>query len=32
MDLPTKPMRDEIAAARKYKHPLLNRRMTGCKS
>ena len=25
MDLPTKPMRDEIAAAGKYKHPLLNR-------
>lgn len=25
MDLPTKAMRDEIAAAGKYKHPLLNR-------
>ena len=25
MDLPTKPMRDEIAAAGKYRHPLLNR-------
>ena len=25
MDLPTKPMRDEIAAAGKYKHPLLDR-------
>ena len=25
MDMPTKPMRDEIAAAGKYKHPLLNR-------
>ena len=25
MDLPTKPMRDEIAAAGKYKHPLLAR-------
>lgn len=25
MDLPTKPMRDEIAAAGKYKNPLLNR-------
>ncbi|MEO7276572.1 MAG: hypothetical protein ABIW33_00950, partial [Sphingomicrobium sp.] len=23
--LPTKPMRDEMAAAGKYKHPLLNR-------
>jgi hypothetical protein len=25
MDMPTKPMRDEIAAAGKYKHPYLNR-------
>lgn len=25
MDLPTKAMRDEIAAAGKYRHPLLNR-------
>ena len=25
MDLPTKPMRDEIAAAGKYRHPLLDR-------
>ncbi len=25
MDLPTKPMRDEIAAAGKYRHPMLNR-------
>lgn len=25
MDLPSKPMRDEIAAAGKYKHPMLNR-------
>ncbi len=25
MDMPTKPMRDEIAAAGKYKHPMLNR-------
>lgn len=25
MDLPTKAMRDEIAAAGKHKHPLLNR-------
>lgn len=25
MDLPTRPMRDEIAAAGKYRHPLLNR-------
>jgi DNA modification methylase len=25
MDMPTKPMRDEITAAGKYKHPLLNR-------
>lgn len=25
MDMPTKAMRDEIAAAGKYKHPLLNR-------
>ena len=25
MDLPTKPMRDEIAAAGKFRHPLLNR-------
>ena len=25
MDLPTKPMRDEIAAAGKYKHPMLDR-------
>lgn len=25
MDLPTRPMRGEIAAAGKYRHPLLNR-------